>query len=421
VTDQRTAVGVRLGWTWWLRRVPLLAAALLALVQLRIIRDVGDGLVSFAVGDPFGEADALRSAEYYTTNGLTSNAGLPNILAGTRYPDAGWKAGLALDRTSADARADYVALTNGVYTRYPPLPNLVLGVLERMFGFRPQLFRLMPATAMVAAFYLFAAALAGTLGAARGALGIALCLALPMTMQYGVALHYQGYAHAVLLAYLALTLSANVHRWSAARSLSLAFIIGLIQGALSFEYVFLLAAVPLLVHLALGESAWQRTLGIAAAAVAGFGLAHAAHLWQVASFHGSLSAAIADLAGRARFRAQADGALAAGGVQSAVVVRYAREFLAPESRHFGGIALLVLLGALLRVARGWWLDRPRALRALGAILIALLSAHAWMIVMPQHALTHKHILPRLYFVPFVIAMIVTLGAPARTATLGEPT
>src|SRR2546428_477513 len=197
------------------------------------MRLVVNGLSNTA--DPYSEADALRSSEHYVKFGFTADAGLPNIEYGDRFRRVGSVGG--------------EALFHGVYTRYPPLPNLLCGLYEVTIGIdRVWLWRFVPVLLTLAATAALFLALEAAIGSLAASAVTVLASAAPMTLSYMHGLHFQGYAHALFLAELALltTMVLGGAAVTATRLGALA-LVGFVQGWLSFEYIFIVAgaAIPL--------------------------------------------------------------------------------------------------------------------------------------------------------------------------------
>jgi hypothetical protein len=409
------------------RRIMRTTLVLLALVQVALLAWIGNGVSSLA--DRYSEADAIRSSQGFVEHGLTWNYGLPNILYGERFANRGWKG----DRRAAPLPA------GGVYTRYPPLPNWIATLNEHLFGFeRLWAWRLFPIVCGLAAFAVLLGALSRTFGADRAAVvGVALALA-PMTSTHMHSLHYHGYAHALLMLQVALALRTF---WSpegaTAGRVTLFFLLGFVQGWLSFDLAFVvsLLAVPLwLLRRADAPSPSLRPLvAVVLACGVGFTLAHALHFLQVAAFYGGIAGAVADYTSRAQFRFT-------GTARAPYPVMLARALLSETAtvtratnHHFGPMldVVLVLLAVLLlsrrvavdlagrRAVRLLW-SGERARGYLPALGAALVVSSTWYFVMPSMTFIHPHIVPRLLFLTYLLGVLTLLlcvrhGSGAVTA------
>jgi hypothetical protein len=410
------------------RRVVRGTLLCLALVQLGLLAYVGNGITRFA--DHYSEADAIRSAQGFAEHGLTWNYGLPNILYGERFAERGWKG----DRRAAPLPA------GGVYTRYPPLANWIAALLEYAFGYeRLWVWRLFPIAVGLSALAALFATLSRTFGADRGAVVAVAIALLPMTSTHMHGLHYHGYAYALLLLQIALAVRTF---WSSegltARRGALFFVLGFVQGWLSFDLAFIvtLLALPLWL-LRRVEARWLSPRRLIAAVFlpgAGFVLAHVLHFLQVVAFYGSLEGALADFRTRAEYRFTGS----SGSFVSVLVkalrsdATYSTSFL---SRHFGPMLdiaiVLVLVLVLARhitidvgrrpgVLASWSGDRVRAyLLALGAALVA---SAAWTVAMPAMTVNHPHIIPRHFFLTYLsCALVIVLSVRRAPAGVRGPT
>ena len=175
------------------RRLVVLVFAGLILSQIGLLALFGNRVSRF---DGYDEADAIRSAEAYAKDGLTSHYGLPRILYGEKFPEVGAITDhLELDGTvKAHHRIGFPeSLTdrqNWVYTHYPPGPNLFCGLLAKIFGHdRILLWRLAPITLALIAWVIFCRTLVGLFGWDRGALVLVACAWTPMAITFMPAIH----------------------------------------------------------------------------------------------------------------------------------------------------------------------------------------------------------------------------------------
>ena len=400
----------------------LLLLAWLAATQVAEIRRLGNGLSYTA--DPFSEADAIRSSEHYVRFGFTSDAGLPNIQYGDRFPTDGAIAG--------------DALFHGVYTRYPPLPNLLCGLFEVTFGFdHVWVWRFVPVVLTLAATVLLFRAFEAAFGSLSAAAVTVLASAAPMTLSYMHGLHFQGYAHALMLLELALLTSVVFGRAAVTASrLSVLALVGFVQGWLSFEYIFIVtgAAIPLaLVARQHGHRAPPRlALQLVAAAGSGFLAAIALHFMQVIVFHGSVAAAYADFHGRAVFRMLGDGTTPYLNEVLVVLGRQAKAlWIGPNMVHFGILLPAFTVGLVVSAWHGGGTSRREKVGTTeqvswwrSADVIALLVAYGisgmWVVLMPEHADNHQHFVPRIFFLAYFTAVLASvLRARAWMGSFGH--
>lgn len=429
------------------RRVFAGTLLLLGLIQLVYLVRVGNGLPSPAVGDPHSEADLVRSAAAYSTDGLASHHGLPRIMYGALFPrdgiikvlDTNGLVPLDLRKGFPDGLAER---NNWVYTHYPPGPNLLGGVLGRVFGFdHLWLWRLLPMGLGFLALVIFFRTLARAFGTDRGALITAGCCLLPTVSLYMGGLHFQGYAVVLLLLQWSVWIECL---WGAAgRRLwhgPALFLLGFLQGWLSFDLFFIVCwgGVPLwLLRRSEGHAPPARWLGWAVVLpLAGFVLAHGLHFLQVAGELGGVRAALMEFRSTAAERAGSGGSISHLGYLAEGARLYLREFLNIHSFMFGPFLLLALAATvpvvLFRTTRvllfprgktgevGFSLSWPGRAGAGLPLAAALLLCLAWLAAMPQHVVGNSHITLRQFFYLYfclvlviVRSLVVSRPPPAR--------
>ena len=400
----------------------------LALIQVAIIAALGNSLPPHGIGDAYGEADAIRSAEYYATHGFQSHAGLPTILYGTRFADDGWLGDL---RHPRGQNQDATPLPDGVYTRYPPLANWIAGLSEKMFGFRRLwAWRTVPVATGLLALLCLVRLLAKSIGEDRAALMAIGVAVIPMTSGYMSALHYEGFAQALLLVQLGLLVS-DYSRYDRIRTSTLLFVgvCAFVQGFLSFDYAFVVtfSAVPLWLFRRAENRAihWRSLISPILIAGLGFTLAHALHFTEVAHFYGSWRTAGADLIDRARYRA-------VGAVGDAYLINllfcaqtYVEVVLDPTNYHFGPALFLALVFCALlttspalrvsRARRGTELVVVGGRQFAGGVIAGLVVSTMWYAAMPRMSFVHTHIVPRLLFLAYFCALLAIVKS-LRAAT-----
>jgi hypothetical protein len=405
--------------------------AWLVVLQVVELRHIGNGLSLTA--DPYSEANAFRAAEHYATKGFLVDTGLPHIVYGTQFPHEGWV--IDLWRWP---------LPQGVYTRYPPLPDLVCGVFERFIGREYRvLWRVLPIALGLLALVFVYTRFRNPIGTLPAAGVVALLGVTPLTTTYLHGLHFQGYAHALAIVQMAVTASIllGARHPTVGEKAALGGL-GLLQGWLSFEYLLLVSfmALPLyfVARAAGGRQDRQSVVWLVGLPAAGFLAAHALHLLQVAVFYGSLNDALQDYGGRMRFRlTDIYGAphpyfwvLSTTG--AAYLILLFTGDPAGEA-HFG-----VLLPILVLAAAGIYLvlsvyrlrmesvaDEPsrgpprngggrvRPAHALAAIGSAFVIAGGWLVIMPAHAISHVHVVPRVFILPYMTCALLLGVFPLR--------
>jgi hypothetical protein len=402
-TRERVGTAMAIGVVVWL-----------LVTQIFVIRGNPYGLSSTA--DPYSEANVVRAAKHYAEHGFLTDAGLAHIVYGKRFPKDGWV--LDLYR---------FPLPSGVYTRYPPLPELIAGVLEKTVGYyRLWAWRFVPVLfGLIATAYAFIAFRQVLDPMAAGVMVLLLSI-IPMATSHLHGLHFQGYAHAALLIELALLVRILFSGRKPSTAHYLAFFgLGFLQGWLSFEYAFIVtgAAIPLalIAHANDCRVSVRTTLLIVAVSGAGFTVAHILHLLQVAAFYGSMSAALRDFSDRALYRFAGEAAMPYWQIVPITLLKYVEAlWFSPNNQHFG--ALLALLTAVVLSDRMVRLEASGAIRrrrftvslladqgVVLPVIVAYGVAALWLLVMPSHASIHRHIVPHIFFLAyFVLALLFVL-------------
>jgi hypothetical protein len=370
--------------------------------------------------DAFSEANALRAVDGFRSQGLGHDAGLGNVLFGTRFPNEGFAG------ASAEDRARSVG-PGGVYTHYPPGPEYILYLDEALSGPDPIVrLRLLPLALCAASSVFFGLSIRRRFGPTSAWLLMIALLGVAPLHDADTSLHFIGYGLALLLIEVAVAVGSKA-------LYAAFFILGFCQGWLSFDYIFLTVLAPVAVEFSLpsidpGHIARRRVaLGRCAMAAAGFVLAHIIHFAEVWAFYGSLNDALGDLHNSARYRA------AAGTPNS--ILHYAvtfclicgfylfspypvalpfvlplPQFYVLHSFRFLGLTLGVwwpLLAAAL-----WCIDNRRkqnGLPHLGLLMrwcklgiIGIAISSAWWLTMQNHATVHIHLLYRHLSICFIL-------------------
>jgi len=407
-----------------------------------LLAKLGNGLSPF---DIFDEADAVRSAEAYATEGFTMHHGLARLLYGSRFPTQGAVTdhldtnGLVKPRYLVRYPEHLKDRNEWVYMHYPPGPALWCGVLARCFGLNHiWMWRLVPISLAFVSVIILFRTLASVFGVDRGALITLACAVLPMANTYMPGLYYESYSYSLQLLQLSLLIKClwgGGWRWW---HLPVLFLLGFVQGCMSFDFFFIvaLAVVPLwLMRRAEGALVPGRwlCLGIGLPLM-GFGLAHFLHLLQLAGELGGLRPAIVELSSTA-----VDRAGVTTGVDrfsylksfSQMSYLYIREFLRLYNQHFGPfLPLAVAVGVLVSVFRKtqltlslpekqtpfvFSLSWPGPKRLAPALIAAFFVCALWPIVMPGANVGNFHIYPRDFF--FFYFMLVL--AAMKSIRVGE--
>jgi hypothetical protein len=401
-----------------------LVRAVAALVILGIVVWIGKDRVQYAfqVGNDvspipcaYSESGSLRAGEGYATYGFLKNAGLPNTVFGNRFPELGMKAEVPGESTF-------------IYTHYPPLPDWIAGLLTLGLGLdRIPTFRLLPIGMGLASILFLAACLWVTLGPVRTVLALMLFTWPPIFTNVMHTLSYMQYAFALLLVQLGVLLLVFAGL-GPRRSVALAVLggLGFLQGWLSFDYVFLvpLCAIPcwLLLYGRGAAGAREPLLWYVLVPAAGFGCAHLLHFFEVAAYHGSMSAALNDFLNIAKLRRH--GALPVHPVFAnqkkdlvSVGKLYCWALSTPVYFNFSFPWFVTLTGLALTVkdVRIWFPQGiPFRLTWTGTrgnavvLLTALVISGLWAGLMRQHAICHTHYIPRHFFLFYFCCVLVLL-------------
>lgn len=401
----------------------LLLTAIVVLIgrgQLDTLRQLGDALS--ATADPWTEADTVRAAEGYARLGFLANWGLPDLCFGEQFAAQGTKAmlrqGQGAQSWLAAANAgrksdDLISADRLVYTHYPPGPHLVAGMMATAVGpGRVGLYRLVPVSiGLIAVVYLFAE-LARLFGVWRTALAAVALTAFPMFTNMMHGLSYQGYALALLLTELALCVRiARTGRagWPIMAGM---FLVAFGQGAMGFDYVFLVTLAPLVMALVLNDRAGA-TRGFVHSSIvsaAGFAVAHGVHFFQVVGYLGGVRSAIADFAAIAAYRSLGsqydDGTVIPSRLD--IWWEYVTDYSALPL-HFGipVIGMIAVVLTVLLALKAFRLCRVPA-STLIAVPASLIVCSLWVIVMHQYSAQHWHFIPRHYFLAVFIQLLALL-------------
>ena len=392
------------------RWLPALVVLVVWGQQVAYVTALGDSLSP--VADAFSEANALRAGEGYAEQGFSRNFGLPMIGYGDQFPEHE----LPSPRTT-------------VYTHYPPGPDLLAGVLTKLFGKHPiSRHRMAPLIVGLLSLAAFAWMLTRAFGALSAAGLLVGCALAPMFSNMMHGLHYQGYAFSLFLVELGVLLRLFGPQATDRRAWHFAALAGLgfLQGWLSFDYCFLVTFAPL--PLAILWQTPDRREAVRGAALSilflgvGFTLAHGLHFAQVVAYHGGVQPALADFAGSARIRAGTP--TLPDRIQ--LVWQYATVH-APTAPYFSWALPLALVwaAAFVIMNRGavkilepvrwtvaWRVHRGQSLSALA---VAFCVSLVWVALMWEHALDHLHFLPRHYFLFYFVCLLVPFAGAGEAA------
>lgn len=406
--------------------------------------------------DPYSEANVLREVDGFRVQGLWHDTGLGNVLFGHRYAGYGFKG----DRPEVLERS---VTDTGVYTHYPPGPEYILFVAQQALGFEPvSRLRIVPLVLCGLAALYFGLNVRRRFGEAAAWLTMLASLAAVPFYSGNGSIHCLGYAQALLLAEMGFCLG-NSHLRAPA------LLLGFLQGWISFDFFFEVALVPLLVECALpwitpsSRPRYRLALWRCVLAAAGFAVAHAMHLAQVAIFYGSVSDALGDLSGAAAYRNGMGHMQSWADYLQTVAALFVLHFVSLDPVR---LPLLSDLGSLFAGGMGDQVEAVHTYRVFGltlapfwlAIAVAFLSmdhqrkrlgrspallfrrwalvglagavvSSLWWVLMPSHAAAHLHLHYRhlnVCFALWVIFLAVQAAVPverwatSRSRPLGMP-
>jgi hypothetical protein len=415
----------------WESRVARLATVLAALfvvvsvihytrAELRYAIELGDNPSDILC--KYSEANGIRAGEYYADHGFTSNFGLAEIAYGHSFEFTGGK-----HDANMCPRTDTC-----VYLHTPPGAELLTGVATRLAGKgHIARFRILPIFLASTALAFFAWAMLSAAGAVRAACVMATFHVVPMLSTSMHALCFVNYESALLEAQIGVLLLCFFCKASLRICVPVLFVLGFLSGCMSYDYAVHVAFVALCVWLLRGDlrSHARAVVVCTVASCAGYGIACALHLYQVAAFLGSWHAMLDDYFARAAARMGGHIELGAGRtLSSGELLRVYVTKLIDQPQFFRGsyldasgfvLASLLVRGLpSIRVGNATYRWQPqRGLK--WSFVVAFLIPLVWIVVMRQHSSAHIFYLPRNFGPTFLLgALAFTLAfrreAPAPT-------
>ncbi len=381
-------------------------------------------------GDAYSEANSIRAADAYLSEGFTSHHGLQRIVYGERFPDVG-----AIKDVRFFGGAIPEDRNSFVYTHYPPGPDYVIAVAALVTGLdNLALLRAVPAAVTALSLLVLMVTISRAFGRQIfGPLTGIVLIAAPLFCRYAVVMHLQAYTTAGLLLATAICVDAF---WIAGvvgrRHLLLFALLGFLQGWMSFDYCFVavFAAVPVwLLARSVKQISWSGLLQVVVVSGLAFSFAHLLHFLQVVGELGGIEGAIAELGGAAKYRAgiepvanseiahQPYPSFVLSAIWSHLHLMFDgfKDASRRETFSFSMIGMLlawvvVQLGAVRMIGRGYHLM---------ALASAMMIGIAWSVAMPQHAKVHaaftiRHFL-LLYLAAWLSLVICVSGRTARPA------
>jgi hypothetical protein len=333
-----------------------------AIVAFVVLCGLADNPVTWPV-DSFSDLNVLMSADNFGRFGLGDLHLLP-----VHY---------FMGQMSADP--DY-------YIHYPPLPNVVAGVLRSAGVESVPVMRGFCAALFVVGLYLMFRALAPVIGAAAAVCGLAFVCTSRYLLDYGVSVHTHGY-NTFFMGLFFLLLLPMVERddWKRWRPLAGAWAALMLGSLASFEFILYPQIFAWVYVLARGRirKLWPVLLILATAPIFGVGLHLLQNVWAL-----GWDRAVGDGMGYGMYTAASDTRWVAYGKAWDNIIAHSQEL------YFWSWPILVIAGVIAlglrnhsEPAESGSSGRPRA----GALLLAVtLAAMGWYILIPTHTYSHPH-------------------------------
>ncbi|MFO0959120.1 MAG: hypothetical protein U0800_17110 [Isosphaeraceae bacterium] len=381
--------------------------------------------------DGYSEGVVVRAADRFVAEGFAVTWALPDPGYGGRFPDMG------IIRPSG-IRSD-----DSVYHGDPPGPHWIAGLGFKLWGGEHLgRTRLIPVASSIAAAIYLARALAMALGNPRALFVFAACAACPMFTNMSDSLYYYGYAHALLMAQIAVLLGLFAGPGPVTRAwprLVALGAIGLAQGFLSYAYagVVALAAIPIALLIMPPARPIPRALLFGAVAVpaVAFVSAHLIHFGQSVLYFGSIRETLDEYAFRSNktywvesqypaVQGHAHKVLLGFRMASIDFVRQTHLFAPTSLAILGMLAAALVLRRAAGTARPRWrwelASRPTRRRLLG-LLAAVAVGTSWIVLKPNHAIAHLPVVGRTFFLPyFACALFLALTVRLQAWRLRRP-
>jgi hypothetical protein len=374
--------------SWWLILTILVAIVPLS-YQIKIARDLGNSPSGHT--DLYTEETTLRSGRGFYEMGFTSNSGLADFCYGLPQEERN---------------------PNCIYTHYPQGSEWLAGLSHHVWG--PEniaRFRIFPILIWIVCHGFLIAVLLQAIGAVKTFWFNLLILIVPMytNMMHGI--YYQGMALAVLMAQIALAISmlSQKKRFNWYNS-SAFFILGFIQGWLSFDYCFLATFfhLPFLFFLSPQNDRLPLFLKLSLLSGGGYTTSQVLHFLEVIHYFGGMANALQDFSSIASTRSQTIDIST-----PALIFKY----WMVESRlkkffNFNLTHLLVVMELALIFFAYKKKDFQRYCTLQIGVLTSLLITSLWIIAMKQHSFHHAHYITRhLFFFYFVAVWVILIEFP----------
>lgn len=378
------------------------------------------------IADGYSEANTTRGAQYFAENGFTEYSGLGDLCYGDLFPDRGFK-GQARDKgTTCDKH---------VYTHYPNGSEYLATPLMKLFGPNMFMIRLQPVLFNFTVACIFFALLFIYFGPSKAfVLGVVL-LFPPMFHNYWHGLHHQGYALSFTLIQLIITWRYWTFGFSKWLFYPALFLMGFIQGWMTFDYAFIASFFSLPLFFFLKEKRGLKIMDFLLVAFfsgLGFTAAHLLHFYQVAGYYGSFDKAFEDLFHSAKYRFDNLGKTSGKVTKMKELnpLSVAKDFLwrvAGRGKYtavnlINFVWIVLALKLIRRIDFGFKdlrfkFDVTR--NEVYSVLAAVFVASLWSLVMRQHAYIHGFIARHYYLVYLFCAMVMVRGAHRVKEAQGE--
>lgn len=350
---------------------------LVAIREMKVAISIGTGLS--AVVDSYNEADAIRGGISFAKLGFLSNAGLPDVSFGERYPGMG-----SVSKSSRH-----------ILTHYPPGPYWWNALVIRVFGEeRFFIVRYLNVLIGVSSLAFFCFGLYVAMGRNSAVFSFAFTLLAPMTTNAFHGVNYEGLALSLLLVQWGFVMVGK-------HELAAHFVLGFMQGLLSLDFFFLVSLSSIPIALCIRQNLAIKS---ASTACCGFLLAFFLHFLQVAVYYGDLSSAFLEFfrAGLMRMNGPVPELLAHEVTFWPLFLKHLLVFL-PQQKFLSDAWIFVLGLFSLTGLTGkiQWRD------FLGTILAVAVSS-SWIFVMRQHSAIHSGFIPRHFILLYVCVVLITI-------------
>lgn len=364
------------------------------------------------IADGFSEANTIRGGVFFYEQGLNKYKGLPDIVYGDMLPHRG---------TKGYETKTLEVLPPKAYTHYPPGPEYLAWLGFNIVGvgnfnalrFLPIILSILAGILFIRTnYFLFN-------GGLKGALFVLSLILVPMYSNFMHGLHHQQYAFLFFQIQISVALLLINSKNSKLILIFSLFILGFIQGYLTFDYAFLatLFVIPLYIFF---NSGIKSLLIIGFASGLSFTLAHILHFYQVVWFYGDTQKAIQDFVGSAAHRAHN----AANELDKPITkydstkigpftvlrdylyrVAGRGKYLSINLMNFIWIVIALKFTKRVTLKKGWTFEFEVTGRDLVALFSAILISGLWSIVMKQHAHIHGFI-ARHYFLTYYMCSLI---------------